>query len=77
MIDSRASTTIMPKQITKVLNIRYDPLYKGVMQLNEEKVQMVGLIKNLPLTLFACPSVTVSQEVVVIDIPPIFGLCLS
>lgn len=37
----------------------------------------MGLIKNLPLTLFACPSVIVSQEVVVIDIPPVFGLCLS
>lgn len=77
MIDSRASTTVMPKQIAEVLNIKYDPLNKGVMQLDENRVQTIGLIKNLPLTLFACPSITVSQEVVIIDIPPIFGLCLS
>lgn len=67
----------MPKKIAEVLNIKYDPLNRGIMQLDEKKVQTVGLIKILPLTLFACPSITVSQEVVVIDIPPIFGLCLS
>lgn len=47
------------------------------MQLDGNRVQIVGLIKSLPLTLFTCPSITVSQEVVVIDIPPIFGLCHS
>lgn len=77
MIDSGASTIIMPKQIAKVLNIKYDPFNKGVMLLDGNRVQTIGLIKNLPLTLFACPSVTVSQEVMVIDIPPVFGLYLS
>lgn len=35
------------------------------------------ILLSLPLILFTCPSVTVSQEVIVIDIPPIFGLYLS
>lgn len=77
MIDSGAITTVMPKKIVEVLNIKYEPLSKGVMQLDGNRVQTMGLIKSLPLTLFACPSVTMSQEVVVIGIPPIFGLCLS
>lgn len=77
MIDSGASTTVMPKEIVEVLNIKYESLNRGVMKLDGNKVQTMGLIKSLPLTLFACPSVTVSQEVVVIDIPPVFGLCLS
>lgn len=77
MIDFGASTTIMPKQIVEVLNIKNEPLNRSVMQLDGNKVQTVGLIKSLWLTLFVCPSVIVSQEVVVIDIPPIFSLCLS
>lgn len=77
MIDSGASTNVILKQIAEVLNIKYEPLSRGVMQLDGNKVQTTGLIKSIPLTLFACPSVSVSQEVIVIDIPPIFGLCLS
>lgn len=77
MIDSGASTTVMPKQIAKVLNIKYETLSRCAMQLDGNKVQTMGLIKSLLLTLFSCPSVTVSQESVVIDIPPVFGLYLS
>lgn len=31
MIDSGASTTVMPKQIAEVLNIKYEPLNRVVM----------------------------------------------
>lgn len=77
MIDSVASTTVMPKQIAEVLNLKYDPMSRGVMQLDGNRVQTVGIIKTLLLTLFACPSIIVTQEVVVMDIPPVFCLCLS
>lgn len=77
MIDFGTNTSVMPKQITEVLNIKYEPLNHSVMQLDGKKVQTLDLIKSLPLTLFACPSITVSQEVVVIDIPLVFGLHLS
>lgn len=38
LIDSDASTTIMPKKIVKVLNIKYKPLSSGFMQLDGNKV---------------------------------------
>lgn len=38
MIDSGASTTIIPKRISEVLNIRYEPLNRGVMHLDGNKV---------------------------------------
>lgn len=38
MIDYGASTMVMPKKIAEILNIRYDPLSKGVMQLDGNKV---------------------------------------
>lgn len=77
MIDSGVSTIVMPKQIAKVLNLKYEPVNRGVMKLDGNRIQTVGIIKSLPLTLFACPSITVTQEVAVINIPLVFGLCLS
>lgn len=47
------------------------------MQLDGNRVQTMGIIKSLFLTLFTCPSIIVTREVAVIGIPPIFGLCLS
>lgn len=55
MIDYGASTTVMPKQITELLNIKYEPLNRGVMQLNGNKVHTIGLIRSLPLTLSHVP----------------------
>lgn len=34
VIDSGASTTIVPKQIAEVLNLKFEPLSRGVMQLD-------------------------------------------
>lgn len=42
MIDSGASTTVMPKQIIEILNIKYEPLNRGVMQLDENKVWVLS-----------------------------------
>lgn len=38
MIDSGVGTTVIPKQIAEVLNIKYEPLSQGVMQLDSNKV---------------------------------------
>lgn len=39
--------------------------------------QAIRLIKDLLLILYYCPSIIVPWEVVIVDIPPIFGMCLS
>lgn len=59
MIDSGASITVVPKKIAKALGLSYEPLKKGVMQLDGNKVETVGVIKALPLTLFTFPSIIV------------------
>ncbi|KAH9294238.1 hypothetical protein KI387_040557, partial [Taxus chinensis] len=46
-------------------------------QLDGTAVETVGVIKGLNLTLHTCPNVTVLQDVSVIDLPPLFSLCLS
>lgn len=77
IIDSDASTIIIPKQIVEVLNLKYEPVSRGVTQLDGNRVKTMGIIKSLPLTLFAYTSITVTQELVAIDIPPIFSFYLS
>lgn len=68
MIKFRASTIVMPKQIVEVLKLEYDLLHRGFMQLNGNKLQVIGVIRNLLLTLYAFPSIIVLQEVMTIDI---------
>ncbi|KAH9296663.1 hypothetical protein KI387_044243 [Taxus chinensis] len=77
MIDSGASSFVMPKQIADQLGLQYEVISKGVVQLDGTTVATVGVIKGLNLILHACPNVTVLQDVSVIDLPPLFALCLS
>lgn len=67
----------MPKQIVEKLGIEYDPLEKGVVQWDGTAIKIVGVIKNLSLTLHTCPNFSIPQEVYVIELPPYFVICLS
>ncbi|KAH9296175.1 hypothetical protein KI387_039763, partial [Taxus chinensis] len=76
MIDSGASSSVMPKQIADQLGLQYEITSKGVVQLDGTAVATVGVIRNLSLTLHACPNVVVLQDVSIIDLPPLFALVL-
>ncbi|KAH9298001.1 hypothetical protein KI387_029683, partial [Taxus chinensis] len=67
----------MPKKIADQLGLQYEVISKGVVQLDGTTMTIVGVIKNLILTLHACPNVVVLQDVSVIDLLPLFALCLS
>lgn len=77
IIDSKASMTIMPKQVVDALKLEYELLEKGIMQLDGKKVLTIDHIKYFSLNLFSCPSQMITQEIVVIDIPSVFRMCLS
>ncbi|KAH9297975.1 hypothetical protein KI387_029657, partial [Taxus chinensis] len=77
IIDSGASSYVMPKQIADQLGLQYETISKGVVQLDGTAIATVGVIINLSLTLHACLNVVVLQDVSVIDLPPLFALCLS
>lgn len=77
MIDSGASSSIMPKKIVDKLGLTYEPLSKGVVQLEGIAVNTVGVIKNLDLILHACPNFSIPQDVYIMNLPPYFALCLS
>lgn len=56
MVDSGASSLVIPKQIVDKLGLKYQPLEKGVIQLDGTSVNALGVIKDLSLTLHACPN---------------------
>ncbi|KAH9289487.1 hypothetical protein KI387_033604 [Taxus chinensis] len=77
MVDSGASSTIMSKVIAQKLGLQYEPTERSILQLDGTATNTVGIIKNLEVTLHACPNVSILQDVTVVDLPPYFALCLS
>ena len=77
MVDSRATSSVMPKKIADQLGLRYQPIERGVVQLDGTSIGTIGLIKDASLTLHACPNFSIHQDIYVIDLPPYFAICLS
>lgn len=67
----------MPKKVADSLNIKYEPMSRGVVQLDGTVVETVGVIKEMILILHACPIVSILQGISVIDFPPYFAICIS
>ena len=77
MIDLGATSSVMPKKIVDQLGLKYEPIEKGVVQLDGTAIETVGVIRNMDLTLHACPSFSVPMDIYIIDLPPYFSICLS
>ena len=77
MIDSGATSSVMPKKIVDQLGLKYEMLEKGVVQLDGIAIEMVGIMRNLDLTLHSCPSFSIPMDIYIIDLPPYFSICLS
>ena len=76
MVDSGATSSVMPKKLVDQLGLKYQPVEKGVVQLDGTSIHTIGLIKDVSLTLHACPNFSIQQDVYVIDLPPYFVVCL-
>ena len=72
MVDSGATSSVMPKKIVDRLGLRYEPLEKGVVQLDGSCVNTLGIIKNTRLTFHSCPTFSIPQDIFVIYFPHIF-----
>ena len=77
MIDSGASSTIMPRCVADQLGLKYDPLTKHVLQLDGTSVTIVGVIKGLKMALHACLGCTMIQDISMVELPTHFSLSLS
>ena len=53
MIDSGASSSIMPKCLAGQLGLKYEPMLKHVLQLDGTSITIVGVVKGLKIELHA------------------------
>ena len=67
----------MPKAVMDELGLSITKPYPNMFSFDSRKVKCLGLIKDLVVNLSQIPSKSIMMEIVVVDIPPKFGLLLS
>jgi len=77
MIDTEAAITIIPKALTNEMNLYITRCIDGVIQLDSSFVYFVGSVKGVPITLNAFLDICVIQDIILVNLPPLFGICLS
>lgn len=77
MIDSGASRSIIHRCVTDLMGVKYEPMVRDVLQLDGISVKIIGVLKNVEMSLHAYPSCTVTQDISVAKVKPYFSICLS
>jgi hypothetical protein len=72
-----ASHNLMPKTVMEELGLEVTRAYHDLYSFDSMKVKCLGVIKDLVLTLFQLPMKSVVMDIVVVDVPPKFGMLLS
>ena len=67
----------MPKVVVESLGLEVTRTYKDLYSFDSKRVKCLGLIKDMVVTLNKLSSKTIVMDVVVVDIPPKFGVLLS
>jgi ribonuclease HI len=77
MLDFRASHNVIPKTIMDRLGLEITRPYRYLYSFDSRRVKCMGMIKDLVVTLAQVPVKSVMMDVVIVDIPPKYGLLLS
>jgi hypothetical protein len=77
MLDSGASHNVIPKTIMDRLGLEITRPYGDLYSFDSRRVKFLGMIKYLVVTLAQVPVKSILMDVVIIDIPPKYGLLLS
>jgi ribonuclease HI len=77
LMDSGASHNLMPKTVMEELRLEITKSYHDLYLFDSRRVQCLGVIKDLVVTLFQLPMKSVVMDIVVVDVPPKFGMLLS
>ena len=77
MFDSGTSHNLMPKSVMERLHLDITRPYKDLFSFDSSQVRCLGLIKDLCVSLVQYPTKTILMDVVVVDIPPKYGMLLS
>jgi ribonuclease HI/uncharacterized small protein (DUF1192 family) len=77
LMDSGASHNLMPKVVMEELGLEVTKAYHDLYSFNSRRVQCLGVIKDLVVSLFQLPMKSMVMDIVVADVPPKFGMLLS
>jgi hypothetical protein len=77
LMDSGASDNLMPKTIMEELGLEVTRAYHDLYSFDSRRVQCLGVIKDLVVTLFQLPMKSVVMDIIVAYVPPNFGMLLS
>jgi hypothetical protein len=77
LMDSGASHNLMPKTVMEELGLEVTKAYHDLYSFDSRRVQCLGFIKDLVVSLFHLPMKSVVMDIVVADVPPKFGMLLS
>jgi uncharacterized small protein (DUF1192 family) len=77
LMDSGASHKLMPKTVMEELGLEVTRAYHDLYSFDSRRVQCLGVIKDLVVTLFQLPMKSVVMDIVVADVPPKFDILLS
>lgn len=77
LMDSGASHNLMPKAVMEELGLEVIRAYHDLYSFDSRRVQCLGVIKDLAVSLFQLPMKSMVMDIVVADVPPKFGMLLS
>ncbi|MDO5304887.1 MAG: reverse transcriptase-like protein, partial [bacterium] len=77
MVDSGASSNVMPYSMCKKLNAKIQPCTTQIVQLDRSNVRVLGELKEVLIRLSSDPRVHQIIDIIVADIPEVYGLFLS
>jgi hypothetical protein len=77
ILDFGASHNLMPKAIMEKLGLDITRPYKDLYSFDSSKVKCIGIIKDLCVTLAQIQAKSMVMDIVIVDIPPKYGMLLS
>ena len=77
MFDSWASQNLMLKFVMEKLDLDITRPNKDLFYFDSSQVRCLGLIKDLCVSLVQYPAKTILMDIVIVDIPPKYGMLLS
>jgi hypothetical protein len=77
MVDSGASSNVMPWSVCQKINAEVEPSSLKIIQLDRTDVKVMGELKNVLIRLSSNPKVHQFIDIIVVDIPEVYGMFLS
>jgi len=77
MINTRVAIPIIPKVVANKIKLCITQCINKVIQLDSSLVDVVGSVKGVLITLNAFPNICFIQDIIVVDLSPLFKIYFS